>query len=184
MQLGEQGVRQFELDLWYLDGAFHVHHVLLVDPGTTCELLADCLSTMAGWSAAHPLHHPLVVLLELKDPYWASRADGILEALDAEVLAGWPEGGVITPDEVRGDHATLRDALAADGWPSLRGLRGRVLFVLLSSGGYLERYTGGGGDQPGRPISANARGDLSRDYASVHTIDDPISRRAHIAPQP
>jgi hypothetical protein len=47
----------------------------------------------------------------------------------------------LTPDDVRGSHPDLPTALAADGWPTLGALRGRVIFSLLDSGEHRDSYT-------------------------------------------
>jgi hypothetical protein len=37
---------------------------------------------------------------------------------------------MIVPDDVRGKHATLEEAVLSDGWPSLDSARGKVIFLL------------------------------------------------------
>ena len=51
-----------------------------------------------------------------------------LDALDAEIRSVFPEQQMLTPDEVRGSHATLEDAILTDGWPTLGAARGTVMF--------------------------------------------------------
>ena len=132
VQLGEQGVRQFELDLWWLEDELRVVHDPLFDLGTSCRTFTECLGVIGAWSADHPGHHPLLVLVELKTPFWEPSAAAILDAVDAGVRAVWPDDGVITPAEVQGEHGSLREAMAERGWPPLAELRGRTLLVLLS----------------------------------------------------
>ena len=50
---------------------------------------------------------------------------------------------LVTPDEVRGKRATLRDAILRDGWPTLGKLRGRVLVLLNVTGGLRDLYLAG-----------------------------------------
>ena len=50
---------------------------------------------------------------------------------------------LVTPDEVRGKRATLRDAILRDGWPTLGKLRGRVLVVLNVAGELRDLYLAG-----------------------------------------
>jgi hypothetical protein len=38
------------------------------------------------------------------------------------------DGDIITPDEIRGDAATLEAAVLTDGWPPVDDVRGKVLF--------------------------------------------------------
>ena len=133
-QLDVQGVRQFELDVHY-HGAegFRVYHVAIIDEQTTCRTLAACLGELRRWSDGHPGHHALVVVLEAKSATGGAPIQGHYEELEAEILGVWPRERILTPDDVRGTHPTLREALAEDGWPTLAETRDRVLFVLIST---------------------------------------------------
>ena len=131
VQLSMQGVRQFELDFHYNGpGDFAVHHVP-PDVGTTCNSLAACLGILKTWSDAHPRHAPLVVLLEQKDEFDINKISGHYDEVDAMLLSVWPRERIITPDEVRGSHATLREAVTTAGWPTLGKSRGRILFAFI-----------------------------------------------------
>ncbi|MCA9241768.1 MAG: hypothetical protein KDA37_16275, partial [Planctomycetales bacterium] len=46
----------------------------------------------------------------------------------------------LTPDDVRGDFATLREAVLTRGWPLLENCRGKVLFALDNTGPLREAY--------------------------------------------
>jgi hypothetical protein len=131
VQLAMQGVRQFELDFHYNGpGDFPVHHVP-PDIGSTCISLPECLGLLKTWSDAHPRHAPLVVLLEQKDELDATKITGHYDEVDALLLSVWPRERIITPDEVRGQRATLREAVTTDGWPTLGKTRGRILFAFI-----------------------------------------------------
>ena len=171
-----QSVGQFELDVYRnaTTGEFEVFHVWFIDQSSTCPLLTDCLTAMKTWSDRNPAHHPLMALLELKDPYDAATVDEYLTALEADVLSVWPEERLVTPDLVRGDSSTLRDALAERGWPPLGQLRGRAMFVLHEGGGYRDHYTDGGTTTAGRALFPDASGDIAPPYAAVHTMNDPV----------
>ena len=131
VQLTMQGVRQFELDFHYNGpGDFPVHHVP-PDVGTTCNSLSACLGLLKTWSDAHPRHAPLVVLLEQKDDLDVIKISGHYDEVDAMLLSVWPRERIITPDEVRGQRATLREAVTTDGWPTLGKTRGRILFAFI-----------------------------------------------------
>ncbi len=86
---------------------------------------------------------------------------GGMNAIDAEIRAPSP-GCLITPDEVQGKHATLREAVAAGGWPTLRAARGKVMFALDCPPGQAARYRetpqGAGGARSLR----EHRGELAR----------------------
>ena len=68
VQLDEQGVRKFELDVyWDLDfGIFRVHHENRFDSETSCETLQLCLEILRDWSLAHRGHHPILIMIEPK----------------------------------------------------------------------------------------------------------------------
>jgi hypothetical protein len=156
-QLEDQGVRQFELDLHYRTGlGFEVFHLPLIDQDTSCLRLVDCLVEVAEWSDAHPQHVPLMVWFEPKDEDmdWAV---GDLEdirdhydELESDVLAALGRDRIVAPDDVRGAHATLPEAIAAQGWPTLGELRGRVLISLLDSGSNRDAYVGEATNLEGR----------------------------------
>ena len=146
---------------------FKVLHVQDVDVVGRCSTLDACLREIRDWSRAHPRHVPIMVMLELKEsdttgtrplgptdplPFDAAQ----LDALDAAVRAVFDEDHLLTPDDVRGAHATLREALAQDGWPRLRDVRGKVLFAMDNSGGPLERYLDGHPSLEGRVLFVSA----------------------------
>ncbi len=175
-QLGLQGVRQFELDITLNadTGVFDCYHVPMLDETSNCPQFSGCLGAMKDWSDRNPAHHPLWTLLEIKDVYDEETVDDYLAALEAEILAVWPEERLITPDDVQGDAASLADALATDGWPTLGQLRGRALFVLHEGGAFRDHYTDGGTTTAGRILFPDAGGSLEHSFSAVHTVNDPI----------
>jgi hypothetical protein len=147
IQLEEQGVRQFELDLHlHKDEGFQVFHLPGFDPETTCRRFTNCLKVVKNWSDNHRWHMPLVIWLEIKDEVDAGDPDlepiiGRYGEIEDEILSVWPQKRLLVPDDVRGDHATLPEALAAGGWPTLGELRQKVVFVMLDSGTHRLHYT-------------------------------------------
>lgn len=174
VQLGEQGVRQFELDIWWSGTEFLVYHVPDLDENSTCDRLAECLSAMRGWSDENPAHHPIFTLLEVKDEYEsAQQAETLLAALDAEIDAVWEQGRRISPDDVQGNSASLAEAVATGGWPTLGELRGRALFVLHTDGAYTSAYTEGNTTTSGRVLFPDVHGDTGLAIAATSSINDP-----------
>ena len=106
---------------------FKVIHVLDVDYQSSCLALADCLKQVAAWSSAHPRHLPIVIALKTNDTRTpmpgATRPplceEAALNALDAEIRAAFPANQIMTPDQLQGSHASLRDAVLAHAWPKL-----------------------------------------------------------------
>lgn len=182
VQLEQQGVRQFELDTHWnaAKGAMEVYHLYLVDEGTTCRLFTDCLKTIKTWSDAHPAHQPLFIQIEPKDsPADAMLAEDYFENLEGEVLSVWPRERVITPDDVRGDAATVRDALAAHGWPKLGSARGKIAFFIDNHDTLRGFYTHGGKDLDERLMFIDA--DPTDAWAGIILANDPKGDASRIA---
>jgi hypothetical protein len=141
-------------------------HIQDVDYGSTCPSFVLCLQQVKGWSDANRGHVPLAILVELKDSPleltgfdfadpepWTAAA---MDALDAEIRSVFPDDRMITPDDVRGDRPTLRDAVLTDGWPTLGASRGQVLFLMDNGGGYRTDYLDGHPSLNGRVLFTNA----------------------------
>jgi len=194
VQLDEQGVRKFELDVyWNENGGFNVHHINYADQNTNCETLILCLTTLRDWSLAHPGHHPIFIFIEPKGLYFPTtnpfaisdepicdRPDHVIchyDELDAEIRSVLdPAGGpdlLLTPDEVRGAHATLREAVLQDGWPTLRATRGHFVVVMLDEDADRDGYAEGHPSLAGRAMFVTSQ--ELRDDAAVLKIDDPVN---------
>lgn len=143
-QLAEHGVRALEIDVHWNEetGAFDVVHIPLVDAETSCATLALCLAEVRSFSDANPGHHPIFVQFELKWPTLAYLEDRHLAALEAELHAAFPEEIVVTPRDVRGTSATLREAVTGTGWPTLGEVRGRTMFLFDCDREVCLRYVG------------------------------------------
>jgi hypothetical protein len=138
-----------------------VLHVQDIDYRSTCPTLVACLTEIRDWSRAHPTHVPIMILIEAKDSV-PREAEGItfvepipfgaaeLRAIDDEIRAVFDEDHLITPDRVRGSHATLQEAIRTTGWPLLRDARGKVLFALDNTEEHRLRYLEGNPSLEGR----------------------------------
>ncbi|HEX3397801.1 MAG TPA: phosphatidylinositol-specific phospholipase C1-like protein [Steroidobacteraceae bacterium] len=118
---------------------FKVMHVQDLDYRSTCQQLIACLKIVRAWSQAHRNHVPIFILLETKQadlpPQYHARSpekftSATFDALDAEIRAVFKAGEMITPDQVRGKHATLEEAVRRNGWPTLTAARGKVVFLM------------------------------------------------------
>lgn len=118
---------------------FKVLHMQDLDVRSTCMTLVDCLTDVRTWSQEHPKHLPIFILIETKEgavrempnavktePFTAS----VFDALDKEIRSVFKPDEMITPDDVRGDAATLVEAVHADKWPTLAQARGKVIFLM------------------------------------------------------
>lgn len=177
-QLGDQGVRAFELDVHlHAELGWQVFHLPGIDDETVCLQLADCLAEIKGWSDANPWHLPLMIWVEPKDGdlddafpellRFADRHDELEEAI-LEVL---PRERVLTPDDLRGDHATLPEAVRSDGWPTLGELRGKVVFSMLDGGEHRDAYLAGSDVLAGRLMFVNASSE-DDPFAATFKIND------------
>jgi len=118
---------------------FKVMHVQELDYRSTCQQLIACLKIVRAWSQEHPDHVPIFILLETKQadlpPQYHARspekfATTTFDALDAEIRSVFKSGEMITPDQVRGKHATLEEAVLRNEWPTLAAARGKVVFLM------------------------------------------------------
>jgi hypothetical protein len=175
-QLADQGVRKLELDVFYhhdID-AHRVYHVPLIDEGTNCDPLTQCLEDIKAWSDYHPGHHPLFIQIEPKDQ-GAHDPDVVverLEWLEQEILSVLPVDRIITPDEVQGDATSLAEALDTVGWPTLGQARGRILFFLDCQRDLCLEY-GGTGPEGRLIFAASQEGDA---FDAVRVINNPESQ--------
>ncbi|MBI2059598.1 MAG: hypothetical protein HYT87_07490 [Nitrospirae bacterium] len=183
VQLGDQGVRQFELDV-HRDastGKFRVYHIPVVDEGVTCYWFTDCLQVMRTWSDAHLGHHPIFTMIEFKDEVDTARITGHYDEFDAEIRSVWPEDRLITPDLVQGSSPDLETAVLTRGWPTLGESRGKAFFMILDDEPHRTYYTDGDRTLKGR--AAFMMADERFPYAVVRAIDDPIAQEARIREQ-
>jgi hypothetical protein len=122
-----------------LKPGFKVMHMQDMDYASNCQPFVACLQIVRAWSKAHPKHIPIFILVETKqhlpdnkhpwtavEPFTAET----LDALDAEIRSVFPADELITPDQVRGRHRTLEEAVRKGGWPTLAQARGKVVFLM------------------------------------------------------
>jgi hypothetical protein len=174
----DQGVRSFELDLHLsADTGWQVLHVPIFDPGTTVPTFVEALRVVRTWSAAHPRHVPISLLLELKEEgFQLSRSFRRPQAsdvarLDEDIRGVFAPGGVLTPDDVRGSHQTLWEAVHSDGWPTLTKAAGKVLFILHEKGQNREAYLDGHPSLEGRAMFVES--DLEQPHSAVLVRNNP-----------
>jgi hypothetical protein len=185
VQFESEGVRQIELDV-FVDPAGHkVFHIPDVDFDTTCPRWVDCLRTVKAWSDAHPRHLPIAILTELK-------ADGVagfptvplpwdaaaLDQLDREIRSVFRPHDVLTPDEVRGPHTTLAEAITQSGWPFIESVRGQVLFLMDNGGALRDLYSAGRPSLEGRMLFTNSS--IGRPDAAFIKLNNSIANQAEI----
>lgn len=159
---------------------FKVMHLADIDFRSHCMVFVECLRQIRAWSRQHPQHAPILILINAKDGKGGPGAAVPLafdakafDALDAEVRAVFAADELITPDDVRGRAATLREAVLAGGWPKLGVARGKVLFALDEEPRKVALYRGARRSLQGRAMFVN--GDETSADAAYLTINDPVA---------
>ncbi len=159
---------------------FKVMHIPEIDFRSTCVLFVSCLQTVKAWSDAHPQHVPIVILINAKDdsPTGISGAPiakfdaAAFDALDAQIASVFKDDDLITPDQVQGKHATLREAVLAGSWPKLGDARGRVFFALDEAPKKVAMYRGARRSLEGRRMFVNI--EESSPAAAYITLNEPM----------
>jgi hypothetical protein len=205
-QLGEQKIRQIELDVFAdAKGGLYSHPALAAsdadhdpamdEPGTkvlheqdvdyhsVCPTLVACLDEVKTWSDANPQHVPVAINIQFKDgplifpvddqavpEKWTTEA---MDGLDDEIRSVFEDDQLITPDDVRGDHATLNEAVLAKDWPTLGESRGKVMFLMINPEPYRSIYLEGHDGLEGRILFTNA--EPGQPDASYIGLDDPLA---------
>ena len=161
---------------------FKVFHLQDIDYKSSCGgRFVDCLEAVKRWSDEHPRHMPIMIQVEAKDDVLPDPGYGFvipipigtaeLDALDAEIRSVFPPERMITPDDVRGTHATLREAVTTDGWPTLGASRGKVLFT-LDNEGKRNAYIAGHPSLQGRVLFTTSPIDAPE--AAFRKLNDPV----------
>jgi hypothetical protein len=175
----------FDPDRLFDKPGFKLVHSQDIDFRSNCQPFTDCLAVILKWSNAHPKHVPIFVLVENKDgkpsrdyqvipePFTTA----VFDALDQEIRSVIPASHMITPDDVRGKHATLEEAVLTDGWPTLDSARGKLVFMLdqRRSG---PDYLAGHPSLKGRVIFTNAL--PGEPDAAFVEVNDPLRDPARI----
>lgn len=165
-----------------------VLHEQDVDYHSVCPTLVGCLQEVKAWSDAHPNHVPLAINIQFKDgplifavpdqakpERWTTAA---MDGLDGEIRSVFGPKDLITPDDVRGDHATLEQAVLDHAWPTLGDSRGKVLFLMINAEPYRSMYLSGHTGLVNRVLFTNAT--PGQPDASYVGMDDPVAGRARI----
>lgn len=177
------GVRGFELDVANApDGQFPVLHTPVVDNTSNCTPITQCLQVVKTWSAAHPGHVPIFILIEPKNDDIDFTIDPSLRRFDAagldqldSIVRSTLGRQLITPDSVRGKAKTLRAAVTRKGWPTLEKTRGKVMVVLNTSGAIRDAFLQGHRSLEKRAMFVTAA--ERSPAAAVIKMDDPDEAR-------
>lgn len=185
----ERGVRSFELDLFLYPDGIQVFHVPHYDQGSTCPLFVECLQTVRAWSKANPGHVPITFLMEIKEELVALSTTPLLDlnesallGIDAEIRSVFSPDELFSPDDLRGEAATLEEAVTQQGWPPLDEVRNKVMFILHEARELRDIYTKNAPTLEGRAMfirSSPGRPDAAvivADHPDLRTIPDLVQR--------
>ncbi len=102
----------------------------------------------------------------------------LLDALDGEIRDVLKPNRIITPDDVRGNAKTLREAVTTKGWPTLERARGKIYFVLDTPSDVSDLYRAGHPSLKGRPIFGCTTPTSPRPRSRSSAIRAPMGRRS------
>jgi hypothetical protein len=170
-----------------LKPGYKVFHVPDVDYLSGCVTLVRCLREIDSWSRTHPRHLPIMITINAADtpsdrpgissPLPLDNA-ALLDALDAEIRSVLAPARLITPDEVRGANASLRDAVRSKGWPTLDAARGRIFILFDVRPAVSDAYRAGHPSLAGRAMFGWYPD--SAPEAAIEIVQDPLVDGAHI----
>lgn len=163
-----------------------VMHLADIDFRSSCVTFVACLTIVREWSDAHPRHAPILITINAKDsglgpgsPQPLPFDAAALDRIDAEIRSVLTGGKLITPDEVQGNHATLREAVRANAWPTLDASRGRVFVALDEPPEKVAAYRGKRRSLEGRAMFVAS--EESSPFGAFLILNDPIADAPRIA---
>lgn len=184
--LGLIGAEHYDNRNMRLPG-FKVLHAQDLDVRSNCDTWIICLGEIKSWSDKNPQHVPILIMFNAKtggsaypEVTAALAFDSqAFDDLDQEVLSVFDKTQLITPDDIRGNFPTLREAVISNGWPSLAVSKGKVFFALDEGPEKVQIYSRGNASLQGLPIFVNSV-DEQADHAAYFTMNSPIRDQERI----
>jgi hypothetical protein len=185
--LTEKGIAPPDYDLSVMaQPGIKVIHAADVDYRSSCLLFVDCLKQVKAWSDAHPTHTPILMMINPKSSgiSWPGAAKVLpwgkeaFDRMDQEIRSVFPPEQIIEPDDVRGTHTTLREAVTSGGWPKLGEARGKVIFTMDLSPEANAPYAEGHPSLQGRVAFMTTFPDAPE--AAYFTMNEPVKDQALI----
>lgn len=162
-----------------------VLHVPDFDFRTTVLTFLEALRQVREWSTKHPEHFPILVMVEVKENRLGPGRTptvpfdiGQLDRIDEEILSVFKRSQILVPDDVRGEHETLREAVATEGWPSISDSQGKIIFALDNEGAVRDRYLQNHPALRGRMLFTSVKAD--HPAAAFMKLNDAIKGFDHI----
>ena len=159
-----------------------VLHQTDIDYRSSCLTFVDCLAQVKAWSDANRDHTPILIMINPKHTPlpWAGATSvkpfgkDALNEMEAGILSVFSRDRIVTPDEVRGTHATLREGAMAGGWPTLGASRGKVLFVIDDAPQRWAPYAEGHPSLKGRVAFVNSHNAPDAPEAAIFVSNEPV----------
>lgn len=136
---------------------FKVMHIPDLDYNTYYYTFKSALLDFKKWSDAHPNHLPIYIMIECKEETLADNikklhftpsikfTKELCDDLDKEVkdIFGDSLNKIITPDDIRGNYATLNEAVIAGNLPTIAAARGKFIFIVMepTNNSYSDNHT-------------------------------------------
>lgn len=127
-----------------LQRGYKVLHIPDFDFETNYLTFKSALYSLKQWSDTHPTHIPIFVLIESKEesvldyiniPGLTETLDftpALADSIDVEIqqVFGANSNKIFTPDALRGNYTTVKQAVENANWPTLQQMRGKIIFIM------------------------------------------------------
>ena len=164
MMAGKQINRPYDVEGVMNEPGFKVLHVQEIDFRSNCLTFKKCLQELKSWSDNHPNHEPIYITMNAKDdtlkiPNFTKPEKftaEVYDQLDNVILTNLGKQNLIIPDDIRGNSATLEEAILKKGWFKMSQARGKFLFVLDEGKSKTEEYIKNHASLKGRVLFTNS----------------------------
>ena len=184
---GELAPEMYDLSGSMDEPGFKVLHVQDLDFRSNCPSWIACLLELRTWSETHPDHLPILVMINAKDGEISGFTEVLpfdtsaFRALDEATLRVLGRDRLLLPEDVKGERATLDEAVRLDGWPALDQARGRFLFALDEGEEKREAYLDGWPEKRSQqPLVFFVNVPAGHPAAAIRILNDPFEDRAEI----
>ena len=136
-----------------LEPGLKVLHIPDFDYNTHYLTFKDALQTVKNWSDDNPDHFPIYLLIEpkeitlgnflpLPDLVAALEYDESgFQEIESEIKEVFPElSKILKPRDIKKEYNNLQEAIAMEGWPLLKEVREKIIFLLIVSDEEKEAY--------------------------------------------
>lgn len=161
---GKQANRPYDSEGVMNEPGFKVFHVQEIDFRSNCLTFKKCLQELKLWSNNHPTHEPIYITMNAKDdtiklPGFTKPekfTPEVYTQLDGVILSILGKQKLIIPDDIRGNSATLEEAVLKKGWPTMSKSKGKFLFVLDEGKSKTDDYIKNHSSLKGRILFTNS----------------------------